>query len=481
MGDSFGRGAEDFRQADWLSEELEGTWRYDHTAQRWHHWDGTRWAPDETEHIVFTVAERARLALARGTWSVGGASLSTDDAKALVKLLNVPVARRALEALATMPAYATNGDDWDQVPYLLGVENGVVDLRTNTLVEHPEPSCLVTKTTGVRFEPATDPEQFAARAPLFMAFMEDVMSGDPSMVAFLLLWFGSSLFGMSPEQRFLLMTGIGRNGKGALKHSVMKAVGEYGAQFDANLYMRSKLGAARSDGARADLLALKGKRITFFSEPEGNRFNEELLKAHTGGDRITARALYSNNVQSWDPTHSITFLVNDAPEVDDLGPSMTARVMVADFRERYDGEREDKRLYGKLEREAEGILAILCWAASAWWASWDAGGHGLTLPERVQEQSRRFMERNDPLAQFINERCETGLDLRTGSAHLYGTFLEWWRASGQAGEAPSQVRFSQMMERKGFKKVKGRTSNDFRGIQPLSAWQLADRDDSEEE
>ena len=464
---TFGIGAkDDYQQAQWLALKFKGSWRFDHTAGRWHHWDGKRWAPDDTMRIQNRVAELAAKAMFRP-------DPGSPPKEVLTKLLNMNPINKALEALSTFPEYATNGDDWDADPHLLGVKNGIVDLRTNTLITDPDPTCLVTKTTGVKFVPITDPSQFRERAPRFIGAMGEWTSEDPEMVAFLLRWFGAALFGFSPEQRFLLMTGIGRNGKGALKHAIMQATGEYAAQFDANLYMRSKYGAARSESARADLIALKGKRITFFSEPEGNRFNEELLKAHTGGDKIAARALYSNNIQTWDPTHSINFLVNDAPEVEDLGPSMAARVMVADFRERFDGEREDKTLYTTLEKEAEGILAILCWAAASWYQRYENEGKGIPLPERVREQSQKFMERNDPVAAFIEEACNTGADERGNGALLYEAYKEWHTRTARDGDPMSNVMFARALEKKGFRKSRNSAGVLWVGVKPKSALELA--------
>jgi putative DNA primase/helicase len=466
----FGVGPEDYRQAEWLGLVLDHAWRYDHTAKAWHHWNSIRWAKDDTDAVRKRVADLAAKKL-------GDLTIQENERKALIKLLSIPAIDRALEALASFPDYGTNGEDWDQDPFLLGCDNGIVDLRTNMLIEHPEPTSLVTRTTHATFTPVTTPSEFADRAPLFMGFLTDIMSGDIEMVSFLLLWFGASLFGFSPEQRFLLMTGIGRNGKGALKHSVMKAVGEYGSQPDGNVYMRSKMGGARSDGARADLMDLKGRRITFFSEPEGNRFNEELLKAHTGGDMITARALYSNRVISWEPTHSITFLVNNAPEVEDLGPSMAARVMVADFRERYDGDKEDKQLYRKLEAERNGIIAILAWAASAWYESWDSTGQGITLPKRVVEQSKAFMERNDVVAAFLDDAMALERDVMTKAGRVYDAYLQWHARSERTDEAISNVRFAAAMERKGFRKQKRETGMHYLGLRILNAVEVAEGED----
>lgn len=468
-----GRGPEDYRQAAWLAQRLRLGWRYDHTAKRWHHFDGIRWAPDETNKVNSTVAKTASLALQ-------GKRVSESEQKLLFALLQWPVQERVLKALATFPGYGTNGDEWDSDPFLLGVKNGVVDLRTNQLIAST-PEQNVTKTTGFDFTAIRGPEDLDKTAPRFMQAMREWMSGDEDMVAFLLFWFGASMFGFSPEQRFLLMTGIGRNGKGALKHALLHATGDYSEELDPALYMRTKFGGARSNEARADLMKLKGLRLTFFSEPQGGVFNEELLKAHTGQDRISARALYSNNIQSWDPTHSINFLTNNLPAVEDVGPSMAERVMVVDFRESYEGDRQDRKLYGVLEKEAEGILSVLVWAASIWHARWNADLGGLILPERVVEQSKDFMERNDPVVNWLNERCRRGRDRTSPSQVAYESYIEWHTQSGAPGEAFSMVRWAAQLQKKGFEKTKTMLGMRWSGFSLLGAVALAERDGLDED
>jgi putative DNA primase/helicase len=471
-----GNGPEDYRQAEWLAQRLDDTWKFDHTAGQWHHFDGTRWAPDKTKQAHKAIHNVVLKAL-------GKDRVAESEQKRLFALLQWPAQERALKALSTFKDYGTDGDEWDTEVNLMGTPSGVIDLRKNSLIP-ATPEQNVTKTTKVAFSPITGPDDMDRVAPVFMRVMREWMSGDEDMVYWLLFWYGASLFGMSPEEKFLLMTGIGRNGKGALKESVIFSCGDYADELDPSLYMRSKHGGARSNEARADLIKLKGLRITFFSEPGGGVFNEELLKAHTGNDRIAARALYSNNIQTWEATHSINFLTNELPSIEDVGPSMGERVMVADFRNAYEGAAMDTSLKGrggKLWQEREGILSILVWAASIWYSRWSSGKGGLILPERVKEQSKAFMERNDPIANWLNDRAERDKDGRVMSQVAYDNYLQWHTSSGAPGDPMSQVRFAMLLQKKGFEKSRTKFGAQWHGVRLLGAMALAERGADEDE
>ena len=470
----YGDGPEDFRQAEWLAYKLERNWRYDHSTHRWHGWNGVRWAPDTTMQVSRAVAVAAALAIP---------DVSNDVVrKALIKLLNISSIDKALAALSTFDGYGTDGNDWDTDPYVLGCENGIVDLRTNTIDLHPSQDTLVTKTTHHRFRPVSGPGEFATRAPEFMKYIVEVMSGDISMVSFLLLWYGYSLIGRNPEQKFLLQIGGGRNGKGKLKDIVLEAGGEYASQVNANMYMRvNKHGGLTSNIPRADLMALRGTRIVFCSDPEGNSFNEPMLKAHTGEDRIRTRNLYDREEKEWEPTHNISFLVNHPPEVEDVGDSFRERVMVADFRESYlvgTKQPPNTELGNILKKEAAGVLAILVWAASEWYK---ADTPKLTMPERVKRQSRAFVEANDPIAQFVTAALDVDPTYTVQSSRLYEAYIQWHTRTERQEEAMSTVKFSAAVERKHFKKVRTESGLRWKGISPKSAVELAELDETEDE
>jgi putative DNA primase/helicase len=303
------------------------------------------------------------------------------------------------------------------------------------------------------------------------------MGGSPDLVAYLRRLIGYSLIGTQSEQKFWMWVGRGANGKGVLARTLATVFGDYAETPADTMYMRTKLGAARSESARPDLMRLQAVRFTYMSEPPGNQFNEEMLKAHTGEDTIIARDLYGKAGQMavFQPTHKIVFLTNDPPKTDDVGVSMSRRVRVVRFEKDYsgrpdlvmpDGSRiKSHVLEDTLKGERQGILNIAIREALAWMTE------GMPEPALVQQWSREYIEENDPLGQFIKERCEVGRSIQGPAASLWASYEDW--AAQRGVDAMSQTGFGLAMSRK-HKKVRRETGNVYFGIRAKSAAELAD-------
>jgi putative DNA primase/helicase len=82
---------------------------------------------------------------------------------------------------------AVNSIGWDADPFLLGVVNGVVDLRTGTLREGRRDDCI-TKHAGVAFHPT-------ASCPRWEQFLNEVLSDDSELVTFVRRALGYTLTG----------------------------------------------------------------------------------------------------------------------------------------------------------------------------------------------------------------------------------------------------------------------------------------------
>jgi putative DNA primase/helicase len=434
--------------------------RFDHSTQLWHIWNGVRWAPDRTNEVFHLV--RLRL----GVWlSDTNINKDKDDMKMFQTLMDYNKKANVLRTLATRPGIAMTGDEWDPDPELVGFRNGVLNLRTLTLDTSPNPDLLVSRSTGVDWDPNADIHPF-------FDFVDGIMSNDPDMTEYLLRVLGYSMLGTNREQKFWMWVGQGQNGKGVLARTVAKALGDYAATPPDTLYMRTKYGAASSDKPRPELLKLQGARFTYMSEPQGGQFNEELLKAHSGNDYIEARTLHSKTFKSFQPTHKIVFLTNNPPRTEDVGPSMQRRVRLVWFEQDYrDPSRDDKGLEDRLkeEKNLQGALLVMASAAS------DYLSMGLPEPQKVVNWSRAYIEENDPISGFVAEMCVEGRTFEAPSGQVYKLFDGWCEKNGY--EKMSVTGFGLAMGRKYTRKARA-AGNFYLGVRLKN---ISDQNEAEDD
>ncbi len=380
--------------------------RFDHTRRQWHILNAAgHWAPDRTEqiHELLETATRQAMALP---------GLDKSEIIALTKLLDRHKALQVLATLTHRSPIGMEGNEFDREPYLLGVKNGVVDLRDGML-RPGRPEDMVSRSTGLAFDRS-------AECPRFEAFLAEIMSGDFDRITFLRRWLGYGLLGFTREQKFALWVGTGQNGKGVLKRIVRHVVGDYGLELPSTLYMRTKGGSARADAPRPELVELQGVRIALGSEPEGGQLNDELIKAHSGEDEIRARRLYANQMLRFYPSHQINLLTNLAPAVEDVGTAMRRRLLLIPFEETFAGPREDLNLYDRLREESEGILALLVNEAVAYLES----GLG-PIPARVEMAGDEFLAENNPLSGWLDDRVIRESTASTAFQDLYLDYQDW--------------------------------------------------------
>src|SRR5262249_38912430 len=123
------------------------------------------------------------------------------------------------DAIGNMLALARNlqpitdtGDRWNADPWLLGVPNGVVDLRTGEL-RRGRPDDRITLQTRAPYVPDAPCQRWEQ-------FLRELFPSDDAMVAFLARAAGYSLTGVTSEQALILCVGTGSNGKGTLTNTL---------------------------------------------------------------------------------------------------------------------------------------------------------------------------------------------------------------------------------------------------------------------
>lgn len=447
-------GKEDERFADLLDRPyphgLLNVIRYDHARKRWHYWDKVRWRPDQTKQVHELL--RRRLAV----WMT--AATTAAEIKALSLLLDHRKKESVLATLSSRPGFAMRGDEWDPYPHIIGCRNGLVNLETGEFLADEHPELLVTKVTKASWKAD-------ATAPRFERFLDEITAGDQAKARYLLRVLGYAMFGHQAEQKFWIFTGGGNNGKGVLTKVAAYVLGDYAASPPNTLYMRTRFGDPPAAGPRSDLLELQGLRLTPMSEPSGGQFADELLKAHSGDDPIRARNLHSSLWIEFRPTHTIIFSTNNPPKVEDVGKSMQRRVRVVPFTEDFSvGGRMDLKLEDKLRAEADGIFRMLVQAAVAWSA------FGLEEPQSVTDASIAYIEDNDPLSEFVYDRCTVEIGSSVAAKALYDEYIAW--AAGDVDLHLTLAAFGIAMGKR-FRKHKKMTGWFYDGLRLKSAMEWA--------
>ncbi len=433
--------------------------RFDHLHQRWLYWDEVRWRPDQTRRVPDMIRDYGmKLVATADQRSEPGAFR-----KMVLPIFDTGKKEAILKSLSGRVGIAMSGNEWDQDGYLLGFENGILDLRTREFDDHPSSETYISKSTGYDWDPD-------AKSPLFDAFLVDILGGDLEMAKYLMTMLGYSLFGLQSEQKFWMWVGRGSNGKGILARTMLKTLGSYAMQPADTLYMKTRNGAAPSSAARPDLVKLQSIRFTVMSEPQGGQFNEEMLKAHTGEDIILARNLYdrAERMAEFPPTHKIVFLTNDPPKTDDTGVSMRRRARVVKFEKDYTGPRADMTLEGRIAEEKPGIMALLTKFAVGWW---NDGDPTLAEPKKVFDWSEAYINENDPLGRFIEECCVLGEREKGQAAALWNSYEDWCARNNE--EPKSHTGFGMALGRR-YRKVRTETGYVYHGIRAKGVVEAAD-------
>ncbi|HAV3281118.1 phage/plasmid primase, P4 family [Acinetobacter baumannii] len=328
--------------------------------------------------------------------------------------------------------------------YLLGCANGAVNLRDGELVK-PNQELLITYSTGVDYNPK-------AKCPLFEKTVLDAFFGDEEMSNFFRRLMGYAILGNPVENLMIIPFGDGANGKSTVFTTISKALGDYSTTTPAETF----LGDAKSSagGAREDILRLLGSRFVYVGEPEENKeLKENLVKTITGGEKLSARGLYSRHTVEFTPTWTVVMPTNHKPIIKGSDHGIWRRLMMVPFERNYDKDKtlvKDPFLASKLANELPGVLAWLVRGAIEYQQE------GLNPPEKTKRARDEYRDEMDLLKDWISECCEVG-DPETVSelsSKLWESWQEYASKKGELRYIPTSRSLGRRLSSK-FKTAKG--------------------------
>jgi putative DNA primase/helicase len=408
--------------------------RYVPAWRAWLTWDGRRWKRDEQAVHVRAMAKQTVRRIDEET----RAAASKEERAALWKhAMRSESAQRLDSMLRVTEAEAEmqlDPEDLDADPFLLNVQNGILDLRTGELAPH-DPARRLSQLAGAAFDPY-------ARRPLWDDFLDRIFAGDRALIDYVQRFLGYGLSGEVREHVLAIFYGTGANGKSVLLETVKGVFGGYARQTAPGLLLDQHHEAHPT--ATADLYRT---RLAVATEIDhGDRLSEALVKQLTGGDEISTRRMHEN-FWTFRPTHKFVMATNHTPMVSGQDEGLWRRLRLVPFNVTIPDAERDKLLTEKLRAERSGILNWLVEGCLLWQRQ------GLADSAAVKSATGEYQEEFDRLADFLSECCDRGADCRAPAKALFNAYAAYSDRQG-VKHPMSNTAFGRCLTERGFHKVK---------------------------
>lgn len=419
--------------------------RYCHDANNWYVWNGSIWSRDRSQQ-----AARLMLDTVRARYDAASKAEGAETRKRIAAwaISSESQARReaALRAAQSHARVSINIEAFDTNPWLITAKNGVtVNLKTGEAYPARKED-LVTKAIGTAYDPY-------ANCPRWEKHIGEVFGGNTNLISYFKRAVGYSLTGDTREQKVFILYGSGANGKSVTLSTVRKLAGDYGDNtpfetFDAN-----------TSEARQDLAKMRGSRlVTVVETNEDRRLNEARIKAITGGDAISARALYQSPFD-YQPTFKLFIALNHLPIIKGTDPGIWRRIQLIPFGQSFEG-REDKTLELKLQAEMPGILNWALAGAREW------NDVGLAEPDEVKRETASYRQNMDLVGQWLDAYAVQDPTAETEAGEAYRSYEQWCYLGGYRAETAGS--FGRRISEKRVQRVKRGGKIYYVGIRLLS-------------
>jgi putative DNA primase/helicase len=337
----------------------------------------------------------------------------------------------------------------------LNTPAGVVDLWTGDMRPHRAED-FMTKITAIAP---------GGECPLFLAFLDRITGSAREIVTYLQRAFGYALTGLTREHALFFAYGTGANGKSVLLSTVAGILGDYHRTAPIETFT-----AASGERHPTDLAGLRGARLVSATETEeGRRWAESRIKQLTGGDIISARFMRQDFFEFL-PAFKLFIAGNHKPSLRSVDEAIRRRFHLIPFAVTIPADERDGELTEKLKAEWPGILAWLIEGCLEWRTE------GLRPPGAVLDATAAYLEAEDAVAAWVDERCERVAGDWASLSALYASWSDW---AAKAGEiAGSQKGLGEKLKTRGFINHKRKVGQGFFGLrvrlrEPDETWREA--------
>jgi putative DNA primase/helicase len=394
----------------------------------WFHWNNGYWKPDAEGLEVRELSKMIPTLISSETVKYADPDKQGEAIRWANQTRSIARIRSAIEAGNSDPRINRHVEEWDKDENLLGVMNGVVDLKTGELLKN-RPDLFITRRAPVGYI-------VGQRNVRWEQFLDFATGGDKEFQEWLQRAAGYSLTGSRKYDVMFLVYGPAGSGKNTFVEALVKCLGtqQYAWPLDSSILAQND-GRANSQ----DLYhwaELRGRRMVWVDElPESERLKENSVKKLTGSSEISARSpgekpfTFSSRAKLWVSTNHRPVISDDA---------MWRRIRPVPFL--HVPESPDPELKEYIFDPDGALSAVLAWAVEGAIKILGSGSKdGLGWCRVVSDAAEIYRKNEDRIGLFLNEETNENAGSTLSVKTLYTVYRAW---SEDRGERPlTQIAF----------------------------------------
>jgi P4 family phage/plasmid primase-like protien len=401
------------------------------TGLGWFVWKDGYWKPDREDLEVQELAKKIAPIISSEVTRYDE-SQQTEVIKWAHQSRSNTRLRAAVDSGKSDERIQVNVDTWDNDENLLGVLNGVIDLRTGELLKG-RPDLHITRRAPVAYTRGHTNVRW-------QQFIDFATGGDKEYQDWLQRAAGYSITGSNKYDLMFLVYGPAGSGKNTFVEAIVKALGtqQYAWPLDSSIL-------AQGDGQSnsSDLYhwaQLRGRRMVWVDElPDSERMKENSVKKLTGSSEISARSpgeqpfTFQSQAKLWVSTNHRPVITDDAMwrRIRPIPFTRVPEVMDPDLKEYI--------------FDPEGALpAVLSWAVEgAIKLLGSSSRDALGWCTQVAEAADMYRKNEDRIGIFLSEETKEHDGAITPIKNLYNVYRAWSEERGE--RSMTQIAFQRKL------------------------------------
>jgi len=189
-------------------------------------------------------------------------------------------------------------------------------------------------------------------------FFLSIANGDQELADYIISVLGYGMTGENTQHKLFVFWGSGSNGKSTLVDILSRIMMKYYSPLAENAMIDNGCGGG---GATPELMCLLSARLAILSESRaGAKLNDTRIKAITGGDKLTIRALYGDPIEV-QPCATMCLMTNEKPDYGVANNGMRRRVVMVPFEATFKATPENQAYVKSLSRPEclDAIFSLL--------------------------------------------------------------------------------------------------------------------------